>query len=133
MFDGHAAQSMSNVAGHLEQRLGRVLDTHGLLCGALVDASGEVIVRSGAFESLQDVGLVSSLLGPDGSAKATFDSLEGQLLPQIYAQGENFALVDKVHRDLLIVLFGRGGGDAVAQYHLSKVVSATVATLFGAR
>jgi hypothetical protein len=38
--------------GELEQRLQRVLEAHGLLGGALITASGEIITRIGDFAGL---------------------------------------------------------------------------------
>jgi hypothetical protein len=111
----------------LETMLRTVLGRHGLLCGAVLDASGDILLRMGDFGALENTGLPSALLGPYGSPKATVDSLEGQLLPQISSQGDDFAIIDKPRADTVVVFFGRGRRGPIDQFKLARDVATTVA------
>lgn len=112
----------------MEARLQRVLDAHDLPCGAVIAATGDVVVRAGDFAAFGSDGLVSALLGPYGSAEATFRGVqEGQRsLPRMWSQGDEFAFADRAD-ELVIVVFGRGGSDVRAQYELSKAVGRSIA------
>jgi hypothetical protein len=112
-----------------EEALGRVLRGHGLICGALISAAGEVS-RVGDYSTLHDAGLASALLGPLGAARKTFASLEGQLLPAIWAQGNTFAFVDRCGPELAVVVFGEGAVDASEQYQCSRRVAQAIAAEF---
>src|SRR5512140_1181575 len=88
------------------QILGEVLQNERLHCGAVIDEFGDVLTRSGDFGSFPAPGLVSSLLGPTGTPRETFASLERQSLPQIWAEGEYFAFIDRPVPGIAFVLFG---------------------------
>lgn len=90
----------------LSRILDGVLRDERLSCGAVIDELGRVLVRSGDFESYPAPGLVSSLLGPSGTPRATYTGLDGQPLPQIWAEGECFAFVDRPAAGVAVVLFG---------------------------
>src|SRR3954462_7142620 len=90
---------------HNLRRLQCVLDANQLPCGAVISSSGEVVARVGDFAAFASAGLVSELLGPQGSTRATFDSLKGQMLPCMWGQGEEFAFVDKPTAELAVVVF----------------------------
>lgn len=117
--------------GELEQRLQRVLEAHGLLCGALIRVSGEIITRIGDFAGLKYTGLVRSLL--ERSPKTTFDFLDGQILPKTFTQGEDFAFMDRPSPDLAVVVFGSGLRDTGEKLRLARDVSRTIGIAFGAR
>ena len=55
-----------------EEQLQRVLDANCLPCGAVIAPTGEVIARAGDFDGFAGAGLVSDMLGPKGSAAATY-------------------------------------------------------------
>jgi hypothetical protein len=115
--------------GELEQLLQRVLEAHGLLCGALIRVSGEIVTRLGDFEGLKYTGLVSSLL--EKSPKDTFDFLDGQILPKTFMQGEDFAVMDRPRPDLAVVVFGSGLHDTGEKLRLARDVSRTIRLEFG--
>jgi len=114
----------------MEERLRRVLEAHGLVCGALIHASGEVSDRVGDFDALAYGGVVSALLGPLGSPKTTFDWLEGQALPRMSIQGEDFAIMDRPRPHLAVVVFGRSGAPVLERMRLSREVAKTIAAEF---
>lgn len=86
--------------------LDEILRNERLSCGAVIDELGHVLSRSGDFESYPAPGLVSSLLGPAGTPRATYEGLEGQPLPQIWAEGECFSIIDRPAAGIAFVLFG---------------------------
>jgi hypothetical protein len=88
------------------QILGEVLQDERLSCGAVIDELGHVLSKSGDFETYPAPGLVSSLLGPHGTPRETYFSLEGQELPQIWGEGQYFALIDRPVPGIAVVLFG---------------------------
>ena len=92
----------------LSRILDEILQDERLSCGAVVDELGRVLVRAGDFGSYPAPGLVSSLLGPTGTPRSTYAGLDGQPLPQIWAEGESFAIVDRPAAGIAFVLFGIG-------------------------
>jgi hypothetical protein len=90
----------------LSQILGEVLQAERLLCGAVIDEFGQILARAGDFESYPAPGLVSSILGPSGTPQAAYASLEGQSLPQIWAEGPYYAFIDRPMPGTAFVLFG---------------------------
>ena len=88
------------------QILEEVLREERLHCGAVIDEFGEVLMRAGNFDSYPAPSLVSSLLGPSGTPRETYRTLEGQSLPQICGEDGCFALVDRPTPGIAFVLFG---------------------------
>jgi hypothetical protein len=86
--------------------LEEVLQDERLACGAVIDEFGEILSRVGDFASYPAQSLVSSALGPSGTPKETYASLEGQPLPQIWADGDYFAFIDRPTPGIAFVLFG---------------------------
>jgi hypothetical protein len=86
--------------------LDEILQDERLSCGAVIDEFGEVLARGGDFDTYPEPSLVSSALGPRGTPRATFASLDGQPLPQIWAEGECFAFIDRPTPGIAFVLFG---------------------------
>jgi hypothetical protein len=116
----------------MEQKLQRVLNAHHLACGAVIAPGGEVVARAGDFDGFGSAGLVSAMLGPRGSAEATYHSVQDpeQIKPVIWGQGNEFAFLDCAG-DLVVVVFGRNRGNVSDQYALSQQVGQSIATEFG--
>ena len=119
-------QELEDIRGALQ----RVLDTHALVCGAVITAEGDVLMRVGDFDRLSCSGLASALLGPYGSAESTFSFLDGQMLPKVWCQGQDYAFLDKPCPDLAVIVFGTDGGGAVDQFRISKRVGSSISTEF---
>ena len=90
----------------LSQILGEVLQDERLRCGAVIDEFGQVLIRVGDFKSYPAPSLVASLLGPSGTPRETYASLDGQPLPQIWGEGGYFAFIDRPMPGIAFVLFG---------------------------
>jgi hypothetical protein len=108
-----------------DDNLTAVLRDYDLGAGMVVAADGSTIAQVGHPGSVGCDGLMSALVGPYGDARVTFESLDGQLLPRMWAQGDSFAIVDKPSAAFMVIVFGRGIS-AIEQYHLSKRVSAAI-------
>jgi hypothetical protein len=115
----------------VRELLQQVLDAHGLSCGAVITANGEVAVRAGDFKAFASAGLVSALLGPSGSPAGTFAGLAGQPLPQMWGQGEEFAVADRPSADLAVVVFGRDRLPILEQVARSTAIGASIRAAFG--
>jgi hypothetical protein len=90
----------------LSRILDEILRDERLSCGAVIDEFGEVLIRAGDFGCYPAPSLVSSLLGPSGTPHEIFAGLDGQPLPQIWAEGECFAFIDRPAAGIAFVLFG---------------------------
>ena len=115
----------------MEERLRRVLDAHRLPCGAIIGPEAEVVAQAGDFVAFASAGLVSAILGPYGSTKSTYSLVQDsqQIKPVMWGQGGEFAFLDRAG-ELVVVVFGRDGGDAYARYALSRLVSESIAVEF---
>ncbi len=85
--------------------LDELLQDPRVRCGAVIDEFGEVLARAGDFDGYPAPGLVSSILGPSGTPGATYAGLDGQSLPQIWAEGDYYAVIDRPARGIAFVLF----------------------------
>ena len=116
----------------MEEELKRVLDVHSLPRGAVIAAPDAVVTCVGDYEAFGSAGLVSAVLGPDGSPAATLAGLADQLVPQLWQQDDEFAVVDQPAPDRAVVVFGRGqGGSALELLRLAQEVGRTIRESFG--
>ena len=111
--------------GALDDLLARMLSANGLLYGVIATSGGELLAEAGDPRRLRYYpGIVSALLGPQGSPQATYAMLEGAILPQGYAQGEDYAILDRPRDGILAILFGRHEPvprrNAVEQYQWAR-------------
>src|SRR5438270_394558 len=112
------------MASHLDN-LSAVLHQFEFAAGVVVASDGSILAQVGDLATKGYADLVSAVLGPYGDARATFESLEGQILPRMSTQGEWFAIIDKPGASFMVVFFGKGLS-GVALYHLSKRVSTAI-------
>lgn len=115
----------------MNDRLQSVLNAHRLPCGAVIVSSGEVMARVGDFNAFASAGLVSAILGPYGSAQATYRTVRDpeQSKPMLWSQGSEFALLDCAG-EFVVVVFGRDDGDVHARYELLRQVGESIAAAF---
>jgi hypothetical protein len=87
--------------------LQRLLDEHRLSCGAVIAANGEVVARAGDFDAFAATGLVAAILGPYGSAEATYQLVQNphRVMRAIWVQGSDFAFLDCAG-EMVVVVFG---------------------------
>jgi hypothetical protein len=73
--------------------------------------------------SLRWRGLIDSLFGNAGAIIQLNDNIRGQILPQVYGQGEVFCVVMNPLDDLLVGLFHQGKHDPVRLHAEGKEIS----------
>jgi hypothetical protein len=108
-----------------EDNLGSVLSEHELAAGLVVASDGSTLAQVGDATAAGCEWLLSALIGPYGDARTTFDSLDGQVLPRTWGQGDRFAVVDKPSPTLMVIVLGRGVS-GLEQNRLAERVSATI-------
>ena len=117
------------MSNDLENNLRQVIDEQGFLCGIIATSSGEEILRYGDFDALHWKDLVKSLFG-DADAIVTLNkSLEGQILPQVYSQGDVRCAILKPKEELLVGLFDQSGKDAATFYKECREISKKLTAL----
>jgi hypothetical protein len=83
------------------------LNRYGLVYGVVINNSGDLIAEAGHPDGLRYRGMVSALFGPEGSAKNTYDWIAStELLPQLYGQGEDYAVLDVPLPGFVVVACG---------------------------
>lgn len=95
----------------LADALAAFVQANGFVCGIVASAAGEVLARSGNFGSLKWDGVPKALWGDSESIRRLYESLDGEILPQIHGQGDVTCVVNKVGDDLLVGLFDQSGRD----------------------
>lgn len=113
------------------ESLDEVLEEHGLMGAVVVGSDGEVMAKRGKLRHSSTADLLSALIGPQGDAKTTFESLHGQPLPRIFSQGDDFAFVHLPISNVMVVTRGKGDNDAVFLYEKSKAVDAAITSVLG--
>lgn len=108
-----------------DDNLCALLREHGLSAGFVVAVDGTTLAQVGDPAATGAGPLSATLLGSYGDARTTFESLEGRILPRIWAQGDLFAFVDRPTPGLMVIVFGRGVPSA-EQYDLSQRVAASI-------
>src|SRR5215471_4922183 len=94
----------------------KLAERYGYLFYIVASSDGNFIETGGDPASLKWRGLVNSLFGDSAAIARLNSSLEGQVLPQSWAQGETYCLVFKPRHDLIIGLCGHGKRNAVERY-----------------
>ena len=104
--------------------------THfNLAYAVIINADATLLAEAGTPARLRYPGLVSTLLGPVGSPRNTYDWIQSEeLFPQLYGQGGDFALLDKVGAAGVLVVFGAreavpAGLDAIGNYRWMRSVA----------
>ena len=117
----------------LHDRLQRLLDQHDLLCGVVLSNTGRELARAGDFGALDRDGLLSTLLGPRGSGRATYGLMQPdeKIRPALMEEGDEFAFLELIDQTMVVV-FGRERKEGMAHYLFSRQVGATILAEFGA-
>ena len=100
--------------------LSAFVQENGFDCGIIATASGEGLARSGDFRSLKWDGLPNSLFGDPEAIRRLYASLEGEILPQIYGQGDVSCVVNKAGDDLIVGLFDQRGRDDLELFDIGE-------------
>jgi len=99
-----------------------IIEKHQMLCALAYNSEGTILAEAGNLNDEKLGDLISALIGPYGDVKNTFASLEGQLLPRIWGQGDTYAYIHKPKDDLMVITFGSGKIDTKSNYRKSKEI-----------
>lgn len=115
----------------MEYSLNTILREHSLPCGAVFDEKGEILARAGDFSRLSPDGLVSTVLGPRGSALASYGMLkpDEKIRPALMSEGREFALLERVGI-LMVVVFGLDRAEGMDHMMFSRRVGASITAAF---
>ena len=102
-------------------QLEELLARHSLRCGAVLDADGMIVERSGDFDGMK---WASSLLG-----RQAFALLDGAIRPAMSGQGREFALLERVGSGLVIV-FGLDRSEGMDHIHFARRVGESIERAF---
>lgn len=113
----------------IDATIENALNHYGLVYGAVIDNTGSLIAEAGSPEGLRYRGIASALFGPEGSAKNTYDWIAStELLPQLYGQGGDYAVLDVPLPGFVVVACGTPASlppdlDVKADYALKARIS----------
>lgn len=113
----------------LENFFRQVIDEQEFIFGIIASSSGEEILRYGDIDALQWKDLVKSLFGDVDAIVRLNKSLEGQILPQVYSQGDVRCAILKPKEELLIGLFDQSGKDTATFYKECREISKKLTNL----
>jgi len=115
----------------MEYSLQMILREHSLHCGAVFDEKGEILARAGDFSKLSADGMVSTVLGPRGSALASYGLLrpDEKVRPALLSEGREFALLERVGI-LMVVVFGLDRAEGMEHLLFSRRVGASITERF---
>jgi hypothetical protein len=95
--------------------------------GAIVlDGDSQGMFRIGNLAAIEGQGLFSALFGGPAEVIRLRESLEGQLLPQIWSQGGTDCFVSKLPNGVVYGVFSERPLDPVDLYRASKAAAAAM-------
>jgi len=89
-----------------EQLLSSLLEVYQLQYALLATSEGTILATAGSATTLATSDLVQVLCGDQATIQLLDQSLEGQLLPRSWGQGETIAHICKPSVHHLAILFG---------------------------
>jgi hypothetical protein len=110
----------------LQGKLAGFLNESGMVGVIIARANGEEIIRAGDFGHLKWGGLLSTLFGGTEEVKRLAWSLEEQLLPRLFSQGDEWCIASRCDGDIVWGVFVITDSDGVAMYHRSKDVAQAI-------
>jgi hypothetical protein len=111
------------------EEIRRLSDKYGFIVYVVADPAGNIIEIGGDQDRLKWKGLFEALFGDKETIARLSSSLEGQLLPRTWGQGDLYCLVCKPSRDALVGFFGRdknkkGAAELYERYKEGQEISA---------
>lgn len=107
-------------------KLEAVLIEFNFDCAVIADASGSALLRLGRFIDEESIEALNRDFYDPPTVRLLAEALKGNLLPQISARGQRWALKGFTPDGSVVALYGIPPGDAVAQYHASKRIWSAV-------
>lgn len=103
-----------------ENQLAAALRTLNCVGVIAFDSLGREICRVGPVEDVAGQGLFRALFSGQAEVQRLRDSLEGQLLPQIWSQGTTDCFVSRLPNGVLYGVFSQIPRDPVGLYRASQ-------------
>lgn len=104
----------------ITSKIKELMDNNNILFSVIANLDNDQVKMLGHKEKLNRIDLVNSLFGDKNSIKALNDSLEGQLMPRIWGQGEVSCIVCKPVNNILVGLFFHDTREPIETYRFSK-------------
>ena len=108
-----------------------IVDKHKLILGIVINSNGETLYKYGNSDSKEINTLLSCLVGPNGNPKGTFDSLDGQILPRMWSQGNAYSFIHKPSPDFMVIFFSYGQLKVLEKASKSRLIDDEIAELVG--
>lgn len=115
----------------LQHILDDTLQCFRLVYGLACAADGRIIVTSGTKSLLKWGGLYDTLFGTSELIRQLYTSLDGQILPRSYGQGEVYCILLKPDGSTLVGLFGQGQLDPQSRYQQREEIASHVKKMLG--
>jgi hypothetical protein len=109
--------------------LGEALERLGMAGAVVFDQVGREVRRFGALESIASEGMFRALFGGIDEVQRLRASLQGQVLPQIWSQGNTTCFVSQTESGTLYAVFLQKSLDPVALYRVSTETARTMEEL----
>jgi hypothetical protein len=114
-----------------QELLERLRSQNRLAFAVIADGNGLARIEAGSPDDLLYQGLVSTLVRDPSTLQCLAESLQSQLLPQMWSQGSVTAYATLLSGGRVVVLFENTTLGAIEQYHRSKELEGKLLALFG--
>jgi hypothetical protein len=104
----------------ITSKIKELMASNNILFSVIANLDNGQVKMLGDKEKLSHIDLVSTLFGDENSIKALNDSLEGQLMPRVWGQGEVSCIVCKPVNNILVGLFFQDTREPIESYRFSK-------------
>jgi hypothetical protein len=92
----------------------------------IADSMGNILQERGAKECIENSGLFNMLVGTPECIRNLYQSIEGQMLPRVWGQGNDVCYVCRPRIDLMVLLFGKVQETPTQEYVFSKEINQKV-------
>ncbi len=113
-----------------EQKLFGLMDSFAIKVMAIASVAKRSVRLLGNEQALPANSLLSRLFGDPDAIAALEHSLEGQIMPRIWSQGDVVCVVCRPHPDVIVGLISDEPRDPVETYRWSKALDQQVARLW---
>jgi hypothetical protein len=104
----------------------RLMSEHQVIYGIVADLDSGGVDTFGDKTKLRYKGLVQTLFGDGNSIRDLNASLEGQMMPQTWGQGEDACIVCKPAENFIVGLFYHEQREPAESYRFSKQLDAQI-------
>ncbi len=110
----------------LASEITRIMSEHQLIYAIVADLDSGKVDNFGDQTKLKYKGLVQTLFGDGDSIRDLNTSLEGQMMPRTWGQGEDTCVVCKPAECIIVGLFYHEQREPAEAYHFSQELKAQI-------